>query len=184
MNDPVPPRLTPIEVRTSFHANALPTMALLAVAGILGIGLVYGAFVHGVSGKWFAALAGFVFCAGMAAYHGRDAFSQRVQLVLTPDGLRDRRGADLLVPWSAIASGAIEPPAGTHGVFVNFKLRADTDPQLRRALRIKEGPSLLWSDDNEVRINVAPLAITPQNLLKAAKGFAPHIEIDLRQPWL
>lgn len=177
MTDAAPPR-QPIEIRTNLLSNGLMALPPLGLALLLGGSLAYGAILNGFSKQWLLVLGVFVVCLGFGIYYARDLFDQRVQLILTDEGFRDPLGANVLVPWYAIARGMIRAWGGS--VEVIFALKEDADESLRREL-VARGPILRWAKDREVAIDVGRLDIRPEELLKTAQAFAPHIQIDTRR---
>jgi hypothetical protein len=176
MSESTPPRLAPIEIRTNVFSNSLMALPLLGLALLLGGSLVCGAWQNGFSKQWSLVLGVIAVCIGFGIYYARDIFDRRVQLLLTAEGIRDLHGADVLVPWSAIARGVIRAWGGS--VEVTFTLSDDADSHLRREL-IERSPMLRWAKGREVTVDVGRLNISPEKLLETARAFAPHIEIDL-----
>jgi hypothetical protein len=171
-----PPRRAPIEIRTNLLSNGLMALPRLGLALLLGGALVYGAILNGFSKQWFLVFGVAAVGLGFGIYYARDVFDRRVQLILTEEGLRDPLGADVLVPWHAIAHGKISALGGG-SIDVIFTLKDDAEASLRREL-VARGPMLRWANDREVVIDVGRLDITPEELLRTSQTFAPHIEID------
>jgi hypothetical protein len=170
-----------IEIRNNFHGNFLSTYPFVLAAGMLAFYLVYALFVAPITGRWFAVLALCFLLIGVAVYTGRKAFDTHVQVVLSPEGFRDHRMGDILVPWSLVVRGTLST-VSRGSMLVFFHLGADPDP--RTVLDIRNSSDrirLMGFDAKRIALESTSLEMSGRDILKAAKAFAPHIEIDMRR---
>jgi hypothetical protein len=179
MTDAATPRQYPLEIRYNFSGNLVAVFATLAIAGILAFYLIYAAILGKFGERWFFGLAACGAFLTLGVYHGRHMFDNRAVLTFTPQGFRDRRAGNVLVPWTMVESGRISP-LGKGEVLVIFTLNADPDERMTYHLMSSSG-RLDWPffDGRRINIGTNALDLSPQDMLTAAKEFAPHIEIDM-----
>jgi hypothetical protein len=127
---PAEPPRTPLEIRYNSHGNALMTLCFAALAAIPGFGLVKG-FVYGIradkTGEALLLAGAFVILLVMAIRNGAALFDSRIVATLTPEGLRDRRAGDVLIPWTRVARVRKAHEPDSDGI-VRFDLTEDPGP--------------------------------------------------------
>ena len=172
---------TALEIRYNSHGNALMALCFGALAAIPGFYLVAG-LIHGIgAGKTGTALflaAAFVALLAAAIYNAALLFDDRIIVTFSPEGFRDRRAGDVLVPWTMVARlrKAYEPDSS--GI-VRFELIEDPGPRMHFDPLSSSGrlAAPLLFDGRQINVETASLDIAQDDMIAAALEFAPHLAI-------
>ena len=178
---PVEAPPTALEIRYNSRSNAMMALCSAALATIPGFFLVSG-FVHGIRpGKTSEALflaGAFVVLLAAAIYNAALLFNDRIVVTLSPDGFRDRRAGDVLMPWTKVARLRKVYGPNSSGM-VRFELTEDPGPRMHYDPISSSGrlAAPLLFDGRQINVQTASLDISQDDFIKAALDFAPHIVI-------
>lgn len=172
--------MLPLQILKSRPVNGVQAVAVGAIAAILGIGIVRAMIVGTTASpeRIWLVVGLFVVSAGCACYYAWQSVSRNVQVTFVAEGFRDARAGNVLVPWSDVRAAEYVSAFGQGAALVVFHLNSMPSDDIGYDMMSSSGRfDLPMADNRRVQVEVASLALSHQDFLRAVSRFAPHVEI-------
>jgi hypothetical protein len=161
-----------VEIRNGLRAGHVFVIALklglgLFLCGAAAYGSWRGAPIGPLAFAWIAGLGG----VALGLIHLQVGLDRTIQLVLSPEGFRDRRSGSVLIPWPAVREARNLGPGNTANV-----IELDLTEDVPVGSDILSGAGNRGSGLRRVRIPLDELDTNAREMLAHIRRFAPHLK--------